>query len=69
MIKMPSIKSAANTKVKMFILSNPESAEEKLQEWLQTKHDITIDHVVQSQSERNGRFVFIVSFFYRINGD
>jgi serine protease inhibitor len=69
MLKMPVIKSTTNTKVKMFILSNPENAEEKLQEWLQTKHDISIDHIVQSQSERNGRFLFIVSIFYRTNRD
>ena len=69
MIKMPVIRTAATTKVKLFILSNPESAEDKLQEWLQTKHDIEIDHIVQSQSERNGRFLFIVSIFYRFISD
>lgn len=69
MIKMPVIKSAATTKVKLFILSNPEAAEEKLQEWLKTKTDIEIDHIVQSQSERNGRFLFIVSIFYRFISD
>lgn len=69
MIKMPVIKSAATTKVKLFILSNPEAAEEKLQEWLKTKSDIEIDHIVQSQSERNGRFLFIVSIFYHLISD
>ena len=69
MIKMPVIITAATTKVKLFILSNPESAEEKLQEWLQTHQDIEIDHITQSQSERSGRFLFIVSIFYHLRSD
>ena len=62
---MPVIRTAAATKVKLFILSSPEAAEEKLQEWFQAHQDIEIDHIGQSQSERNGRFLFIISIFYR----
>jgi hypothetical protein len=69
MIKMPVIRTSAATKVKLFILSSPEAAEEKLQEWLQTQENIEIDHICQSQSERNGRFLFIVSIFYRTAND
>ena len=69
MIEMPVIRTATATKVKLFILSHPEAAEEKLQEWLQTHQDIEIDHITQSQSERNGRFLFIVSIFYRTQSD
>ena len=52
------------TQVKMFIFQTPETAEESLQSWLM-QHNVEIDHIVQSQSERNGKFVFIVSIFYR----
>jgi hypothetical protein len=49
--------------VKMFIDSNPESAERKLNEWLSAEQ-IKISHITQSQSERNGNFVFVISVFY-----
>ena len=53
------------TQVKMFIFQTPETAEESLQSWLM-QNNVEIDHIVQSQSERNGKFLFIVSIFYKI---
>ena len=52
------------TQVKMFIFQTPETAEESLQSWL-SQNNVEIDHIVQSQSERNGKFLFIVSIFYK----
>ncbi len=49
--------------VKMFIENKPEIAQTKINEWL-AEEAITIDHITQSQSERNGNFVFVISVFY-----
>ena len=49
--------------VKMFIGNKPEIAERNINEWL-AKENVTVSHITQSQSERNGSFVFVVSVFY-----
>ena len=49
--------------VKMFILQEPSEAEKVVADWLSRNH-VAIRHVTQSQSERNGRFLFIISIFY-----
>jgi len=48
----------------MFVCPNAESADEKVRNWL-ASNKVIIDHVTQSQSEKNGKFLFIISIFYR----
>ena len=50
-------------KVKVFIFKNPELAEEHLSTWLET-NSVAIHHISQSQSEKNGAFLLILSVFY-----
>jgi hypothetical protein len=49
--------------VKLFIAENPQLAESQINEWLQHS-TAKVHHVGQSQSERNGRFVFVISIYY-----
>jgi hypothetical protein len=49
--------------MKMFIDNNPEAAERQLNDWL-TREKVEIKHITQSQCERQGRFVLIISLFY-----
>jgi hypothetical protein len=50
--------------VKTFISDRPELAEIEINEWLQ-QNKVHIHHIGQSQSERNGRFVFVITLFFR----
>jgi hypothetical protein len=50
--------------VKMFVHNSPDSAEKEINEWL-PKQNISVCHITQSQCERQGRFVFVVSVFYK----
>ena len=50
-------------KIKMFLFKDPEKAEESIHSWLQSSN-AKIDHITQSQSEKNGRFLLVVSIFY-----
>ena len=52
--------------VKMFVSDRPEIAEESINEWLK-KYELTVHQIAQSQSERNGKFVFVFSVFYSKN--
>jgi hypothetical protein len=52
--------------VKMFIHNDPREAEDAIAQWLQ-QHDVTIHHLTQSQSEKNGKFLFVLSVFYAAN--
>lgn len=47
----------------MFLFNNPEDAEKAVNEWLK-ENDVTIHHIAQSQSEKGGQFVFVISLFY-----
>jgi hypothetical protein len=49
--------------VKMFVCSNSESAEKEAAHWL-AQNPVTITHIAQSQSERGGAFVFVLTLFY-----
>lgn len=49
--------------VKLFVAENPNQAESQVNEWLQI-NPAKVHHVGQSQSERNGRFVFVISIYY-----
>lgn len=60
------ILSHSAIKLKMFIHNNPEEAERSINHWLK-QNDVTISHITQSQSEKNGSFVFVLSIFFQQN--
>lgn len=47
----------------MFVCNNPVTAEKEVAQWL-AQNPVTITHITQSQSERGGSFVFVLSLFY-----
>lgn len=49
--------------VKMFIQHSLDAVEEKVNEWL-SQNQVSIQHITQSQCERQGKFVFVMSVFY-----
>jgi len=53
----------SNMQVKLFVHNSLEEVEAGLNHWLSAQ-EIQIRHVVQSQSEKQGRFVFVISVFY-----
>ena len=53
----------SSLQVKMFIHGNPKDAEKAIAQWLK-ENDVTIHHIAQSQSEKNGSFVFVITLFY-----
>jgi hypothetical protein len=50
----------------MFIDNEPKGAEKAISLWLK-ENDVTIHHIVQSQSEKNGSFVFVITLLYMAN--
>lgn len=48
---------------KIFVHDSAEAAEKELNNWLEN-NPVKLEYVGQSQSERSGRFVFIISLFY-----
>ena len=53
--------------VKMFIHHSLDTVEKNINEWL-AERSVSICHITQSQSERQGRFVFVISLFYLKEG-
>ncbi|MBO9682657.1 MAG: hypothetical protein J7502_08330 [Flavisolibacter sp.] len=53
----------ASLEVKMFVYNQPKDAEKAVSQWLK-ENDVTIHHIVQSQSEKNGNFVFVITLFF-----
>jgi len=49
--------------LKLFVAENPQLAESQVNDWLQT-NPAKVHHVGQSQSEKNGRFLFVISIYY-----
>lgn len=49
--------------VKLFVAEHLQQAEMQVNQWLQS-HPVNVHHVGQSQSERNGKFVFVISIYY-----
>lgn len=47
-------------RLKTFVFNNIAEAEEKVNHWLQN-NEVTIDHLVQSQCEKGGAFLFVIS--------
>jgi hypothetical protein len=52
--------------VKMFIHNQPKDAEKSIGHWL-NENDVTIHHIAQSQSEKGGSFIFVLTVFYTEN--
>lgn len=50
-------------RLKTFVFNNITEVEEKVNHWLQN-NDVTIEHLVQSQCEKGGAFVFVISIMY-----
>ena len=50
--------------VKLFVHQSAAEAESTLNEWLQ-HNQVDIEYIGQSQSEKGGKFVFIISVFYK----
>jgi len=57
---------SSTVQVKMFVHSNPKDAEKAIGQWLR-ENDVTIHHMAQSQSEKGGTFVFVLTLFYLQN--
>jgi len=54
---------SSEVQVKMFIFSSPKDAEKAVAQWLK-ENDVIIHHIAQSQSEKGGSFVFVLTLFY-----
>ena len=55
--------NSPSLEVKMFVNNQPIDAEKEVGQWLK-ENDVTIHHIAQSQSEKNGSFVFVITLFY-----
>jgi len=62
----PYLTDSSSTQVKMFTYNNPKDAEKAVGQWL-NENDVSIQHVTQSQSEKGGHFVFVITLFYVSN--
>ena len=49
--------------LKMFVSSDSVTVEKNVNDWLE-ENQVRVHHIGQSQSERNGKFVFTLSVFY-----
>ena len=47
----------------MFVSSDSMTVEKNVNDWLEENH-VSVHHIGQSQSEKNGKFVFTLSVFY-----
>ena len=52
--------------LKVFVSSDFLSVEKNVNDWLEA-NPVLVHHIGQSQSERNGKFVFTISLFYEIS--
>jgi hypothetical protein len=64
--ELPVIKSdAATIQMKMFVHNTLETVESEVNKWMAEHPRFQVQHIVQSQSEKQGKFLFVLSFFYR----
>ena len=49
---------------KIFVHHSAQAAEQELNNWLK-ENKVNVQYIGQSQSEQGGRFVFIISVFYK----
>ena len=47
----------------MFVSSDSMTVEKNVNDWLE-QNNVSVHHIGQSQSEKNGKFVFTLSVFY-----
>lgn len=59
----PYLMNSSSLELKMFVNNNPKDVEIEVSQWLK-ENDVTIHHIAQSQSEKNGSFVFVITLFY-----
>lgn len=52
--------------VKMFVCSRPEEAEIQINDWLRSR-SVQLHHITQSQSEKGGKLLFVVSVYFTDN--
>ena len=57
---------SSSIEVKMFVQNNPKDAERAISQWLK-ENDVTVHHIAQSQSEKGGHFIFVLTLFYIAN--
>lgn len=55
---------SSQTKLKLFVFNDLNDAEREINQWLQEQR-VEIKEIVQSQSEKNGRFMFVTSIYYQ----
>ena len=55
--------ASINYRLKMFVHKDPAAAEKEVTQWL-LQNSVALHHVTQSQSERGGSFMFVLSLFY-----
>jgi hypothetical protein len=61
-----SKKDHASMQVKMLTAASVELVEKELNHWL-SLNNVTVQHVGQSQCERNGNLLIVLSVFYKSN--
>lgn len=64
-IKESAFESSA-VQVKMFVHNNLKDVGKDIAQWLK-ENDVIILHIAQSQSEKGGSFVFVLTLFYMSN--
>ena len=62
---LPLTRSKTPVKVKVFVHHSMDGVEKELNQWME-HNGIRICHVTQSQSEKQGKFVFVISVFYEL---
>jgi hypothetical protein len=66
--ELPPLKAVKTaTKVKIFVRHSLDDVENDVNDWI-GQRDIRITHVTQSQCEKQGKFVFVISVFYEAAG-
>jgi hypothetical protein len=55
--------SAPALRMKIFLSNDPKNTEQEVNAWLD-RHSFYVHHIVQSQCERNGKLMLLVSVFY-----
>jgi hypothetical protein len=62
-VSQPKTEISTVMKVKIFISHSLDEVENEVNEWMDQSY-IRIRHVTQSQCEKQGKFVFVISLFY-----
>lgn len=64
-VKELPVQTSNNTalQVKLFVFYTLENIEQEVNEWIR-RHQVQVHHITQSQCEKQGKFVFVLSLFY-----